>query len=224
MGMRILVTGGAGFIGSHVMERLASVGHEVCSVDNFNDYYDPAIKRKNIAAIKRQFRIVSYEVDIREKEKLRRVFRENQFDAVIHLAAMAGVRPSIQNPAYYYDVNITGTVNLLDLIKEAQIKRFIFASSSSVYGNNKKVPFSEEDFVDHPISPYAATKKSGELLCHTYHHLYGINTVCLRFFTVSTYPRGQPLRKIRCETNRFHSFYDLFLGLKPMWILSFHIF
>jgi UDP-glucuronate 4-epimerase len=191
MDMKILVTGGAGFIGSHVMERLAVVGHEVCSVDNFNDYYDPAIKRKNIAAIKRQFPVVSYEMDIREKERLRQVFRENHFDAVIHLAAMAGVRPSIQNPAYYYDVNITGTVNLLDLIKEAQIKHFIFASSSSVYGNNKKVPFSEKDFVDHPISPYAATKKSGELLCHTYHHLYDINTVCLRFFTVYG-PRQRP--------------------------------
>src|SRR6056297_941218 len=191
MGMRILVTGGAGFIGSHVMERLASVGHEVCSVDNFNDYYDPAIKRKNIAAIKRQFPVVSYEVDIREKEKLRQVLRENHFDAVIHLAAMAGVRPSIQNPAYYYDVNITGTLNILELMRERGLKKLIFASSSSVYGNNKKVPFSEDDFVDLPISPYAATKKSGELLCHTYHNLYDINIACLRFFTVYG-PRQRP--------------------------------
>ena len=143
--MRVLVTGGAGFIGSHLIERLLSAGHEVVSVDNFNDYYDPAVKHENIDAIRKDTGLektdrgfVSYEVDIRDQAALRQVFEKHAFDAVIHLAAMAGVRPSIENPAYYDDVNITGSVKLLELIREKQIRSFLFASSSSVYGNNTK--------------------------------------------------------------------------------------
>lgn len=194
----ILVTGGAGFIGSHLSERLIKEGNKVLVVDNFNNYYDPAIKRNNIEEVKKtcienNIHLDNYKVfegDIRDNEFLKEVFT-NKIDSIIHLAAMAGVRPSIENPALYYDVNITGTVNLLERCREKGIKQFIFASSSSVYGNNEKVSFAEGDRVDKQISPYAATKKSGELLCHTYHHLFGMNIACLRFFTVYG-PRQRP--------------------------------
>lgn len=194
----ILVTGGAGFIGSHLSERLLREGNRVLVIDNFNNYYDPAIKRNNVEEVKRtclenNIPLDNYKVfegDIRDKEFLGEVFLNN-IDSIMHLAAMAGVRPSIQDPALYYDVNITGTVNLLEKCREKDIKQFVFASSSSVYGNNEKVPFAECDRVDNPISPYAATKKSGELLCHTYHHLFGMNIACLRFFTVYG-PRQRP--------------------------------
>lgn len=194
----ILVTGGAGFIGSHLCEALLNKGNKVIVIDNFNNYYDPMIKRRNIDEIKNtvqrnnilnnNFKV--FEGDIRDKEKLDEIFNK-KIDIIVHLAAMAGVRPSIQNPKLYYDVNIMGTLNLLEKCKQCKITKFIFASSSSVYGNNKKVPFSENDNVDFPISPYAATKKSGELLLHTYHHLYNISTACLRFFTVYG-PRQRP--------------------------------
>lgn len=194
----ILVTGGAGFIGSHLCERLLKEGNKVLVIDNFNDYYDHNIKRNNIKEIietceknnidKENFKV--FEGDIRDNKFLEKVFL-NDIDCIMHLAAMAGVRPSIQNPSLYYDVNITGTLNLLEKCREKNIRKFVFASSSSVYGNNKKVPFSESDFVDNPISPYAATKKSGELLCHTYHHLYDMDIACLRFFTVYG-PRQRP--------------------------------
>lgn len=194
----ILVTGGAGFIGSHLCERLLKEGNKVLVIDNFNDYYDPNIKRNNIKEIietcevnnidKESFKV--FEGDIRDNKFLEKVFLNN-IDCIMHLAAMAGVRPSIQNSNLYYDVNITGTLNLLEKCRENNIKNFVFASSSSVYGNNEKVPFAESDFVDYPISPYAATKKSGELLCHTYHHLYDIDIACLRFFTVYG-PRQRP--------------------------------
>ena len=194
----ILVTGGAGFIGSHLSERLLKEGNNVLVIDNFNDYYDPKIKRNNIEEVKKtcldnNISLNNYKVfegDIRDNDFLKEVF-SNKIDSVMHLAAMAGVRPSIQNPSLYYDVNITGTVNLLERCRENGIKQFVFASSSSVYGNNKKIPFSESDRVDNPISPYAATKKSGELLCHTYHHLFDMNIACLRFFTVYG-PRQRP--------------------------------
>lgn len=194
----ILVTGGAGFIGSHLSERLLKEGNKVLVIDNFNDYYNPKIKRNNIEEVKKtcldnNISLNNYKVfegDIRDNNFLKEVF-SNKIDSVIHLAAMAGVRPSIQNPSLYYDVNITGTVNLLERCRESGIKQFVFASSSSVYGNNEKIPFSENDRVDNPISPYAATKKSGELLCHTYHHLFDINIACLRFFTVYG-PRQRP--------------------------------
>lgn len=194
----ILVTGGAGFIGSHLSERLLKEGNKVLVIDNFNNYYNPEIKRNNLEEVKKtciengisleNFKV--FEGDIRDKGFLKEVF-SNKIDSIMHLAAMAGVRPSIQDPSLYYDVNITGTVNLLQICRENNIKQFVFASSSSVYGNNEKVPFSESDRVDNPISPYAATKKSGELLCHTYHHLFDMNIACLRFFTVYG-PRQRP--------------------------------
>ncbi|MBS6041966.1 MAG: GDP-mannose 4,6-dehydratase [Clostridium baratii] len=194
----ILITGGAGFIGSHLSERLLKEGNKVFIIDNFNDYYDPKIKRNNVEEVKKTCLVNNipldnykvFEGDIRDNDFLKEVFT-NKVDSIMHLAAMAGVRPSIQNPSLYYDVNITGTVNLLERCRENNIKQFVFASSSSVYGNNEKIPFSESDRVDNPISPYAATKKSGELLCHTYHHLFDMNIACLRFFTVYG-PRQRP--------------------------------
>ncbi|MDK0919111.1 SDR family NAD(P)-dependent oxidoreductase [Clostridium perfringens] len=194
----ILVTGGAGFIGSHLSERLLKEGNKVLVIDSFNNYYDPAIKRNNVKEVKKtcienNIPLNNYKVfegDIRDNEFLKEVF-SNKIDSIMHLAAMAGVRPSIEDPSLYYDVNITGTVNLLERCRETGVKQFVFASSSSVYGNNEKVPFAESDRVDNPISPYAATKKSGELLCHTYHHLFNMNIACLRFFTVYG-PRQRP--------------------------------
>ncbi len=185
MSKNILVTGGAGFIGSHLVEKLlAEKTVRVAALDNFNEFYSPEIKRANLAAAAEnpQFRL--YETDICDAEKLRKVFNENEFDAIVHLAAWAGVRPSLLNPKLYTEVNVSGTLNLLELAKEFNIKQFVFGSSSSVYGINSKIPFSEEDKIQNPISPYAATKAAGELLCHTFSHLYGIRTICLRFFTV----------------------------------------
>ena len=189
--MTILVTGAAGFIGSHLSERLVRQGMSVVGLDNFDPFYEPAVKWNNIAELltSPNFRLV--EGDIRNPVLAEKVFREGQFDMVVHLAAKAGVRPSIQDPAGYVDVNINGTVILLEAARAAGIKKFIFASSSSVYGNNEKVPFSETDNVDNPISPYAATKKAGELICYTYSHLYGMDMTCLRFFTVYG-PRQRP--------------------------------
>ena len=189
--MAILVTGGAGFIGSHLMERLIRDGREVICLDDFNDYYSPALKRRNIESVRRcgEFRL--YEGDIRDRGLCARIFQENRVDVVVHLAARAGVRVSLEQPALYQDVNCTGTTNLLELSRTHDVKKFVFGSSSSVYGNNTKVPFSEEDRVDEPISPYAASKRAGELLCTTYHHLYKMPTACLRFFTVYG-PRQRP--------------------------------
>lgn len=195
----VLITGGAGFIGSHLVERLLNEKNRIIIVDNFNDYYNPAIKERNIQELmkrKKQLNLDKnylkvYREDIRDSALIKRIFNDNKINIVVHLAAMAGVRPSLQNPKLYYDVNVNGTLNLLEECKKREINKFIFASSSSVYGNNQKVPFSESDFVDYPISPYAATKKSGELLCHTYHHLYDISVACLRFFTVYG-PRQRP--------------------------------
>lgn len=186
-----LVTGGAGFIGSHLVDNLLSEGNNVISIDNFDDFYSRDVKLKNIsnALTFDTFQLV--EGDIRDRKILDNLFSNNFFDVVIHLAAKAGVRPSIEDPKGYYDVNISGTLNILEAMKAYDIKKMIFASSSSVYGNNKKVPFSESDIVDFPISPYAATKKSGELLCHTFHHLYDLKINCLRFFTVYG-PRQRP--------------------------------
>jgi UDP-glucuronate 4-epimerase len=187
----ILVTGGAGFIGSHLVGRLLADGERVTVLDNFNDFYDPAIKRANVAAHCQFDNYSLVEGDIRDAALVGRVFENGSFDQVIHLAAMAGVRPSVMNPVLYHEVNLIGTMNILESMRRFSVPRLIFASSSSVYGNNEKVPFSESDSVDHPISPYAATKKAGELMTYTYHHLYGIKTVCLRFFTVYG-PRQRP--------------------------------
>jgi len=187
---RALVTGAAGFIGSHLCERLLADGWAVTGVDNFDDFYDPQIKRRNIAKCltSGSFRLV--EADIRDSATLDEAI-DNGVEVVVHLAAKAGVRPSIIEPVLYADVNVTGTVVLLELAKTHKIGKFIFGSSSSVYGNNEKVPFAEDDNVDFPISPYAATKKAGELICHTYHHLCGMAVTCLRFFTVYG-PRQRP--------------------------------
>ncbi|MDR1690099.1 MAG: GDP-mannose 4,6-dehydratase [Clostridiales bacterium] len=191
----ILLTGGAGFIGSHTAEALLSKGYGVCVADSFNNFYSPSVKRDNIKCIEASAKgagaLKVYETDIRNLKGIDEIFASHNFSAVIHLAAYAGVRPSIENAPLYTDVNINGTLNILECMKKYGVSRLVFASSSSVYGNNKKVPFSETDFVDNPISPYAATKKAGELLCHTYSHLYGINSACLRFFTVYG-PRQRP--------------------------------
>jgi UDP-glucuronate 4-epimerase len=182
---RILVTGGAGFIGSHLVDKLLAEGAwQVSALDNFNDFYEPAVKRANVAPHldNPDFRL--YEADICRAESLREIFAENRFDAVVHLAAWAGVRPSLLNPKLYTEVNVNGTLNLLEAAREAGVRQFVFGSSSSVYGINCKVPFAEDDPIQQPISPYAATKAAGELLCHTFSHLYDLRTVCLRFFTV----------------------------------------
>ncbi len=188
--MKVLVTGAAGFIGSHLCERLLGDGWQVLGVDNFDDFYDPQIKRSNIAGCLENENFELVEGDIRDRDAMDEMVGKD-IDIIVHLAARAGVRPSIAQPLLYADVNINGTAVLLEAAKEQGISKFIFASSSSVYGNNEKVPFSEEDNVDFPISPYAATKKAGELICHTYHHLYGISVTCLRFFTVYG-PRQRP--------------------------------
>ncbi|MCB9916178.1 MAG: GDP-mannose 4,6-dehydratase [Planctomycetes bacterium] len=187
---RILVTGGAGFIGSHLCERLLERGDEVTVLDNFNDFYDPAIKRRNATLVERAGgRVV--EGDFRDAEQVTALFDEGRFEAVVHLGAMAGVRPSLLDPLHYEDVNVRGTLVLLEEIRRRGGVRFVFASSSSVYGKNEDVPFREDDDIHHPVSPYAATKRAGELMCFTFHHLYGIPTTCLRFFTVYG-PRQRP--------------------------------
>jgi len=189
-----LVTGGAGFIGSHLCSELLRHGKRVISVDSFCDFYDPEIKRANIRAVESEDAngaFVSVEGDIRDTGLLDEVFDKYCPDLVYHIAAYAGVRPSIENPALYYSVNVDGTLSVLECMRRHGVRDLVFASSSSVYGNNRKLPFSEVDSVDNPISPYAATKKAGELLCHTYHHLHGISVACLRFFTVYG-PRQRP--------------------------------
>lgn len=188
--MKAVVTGAAGFIGSHLTERLLKDGWSVIGIDSFDEFYAPSIKRRNIARARENPRFQLVEADIRDKEAMQQAV-PNDVDTIVHLAARAGVRPSIEQPALYADVNINGTVVMLEVARGQGIKKFVFASSSSVYGNNEKVPFSEEDNVDFPISPYAATKKAGELICHTYHHLYEIDMTCLRFFTVYG-PRQRP--------------------------------
>lgn len=180
-----MVTGGAGFIGSHLVERLLGEGGwRVTVIDDLNDFYSPARKRENLRPFLDSPDFSFVEADIRDADGLRRLFDENEFDVIVHLAARAGVRPSLCHPKLYADTNINGTLNLLELARDFDIKQFVFGSSSSVYGINSKVPFSEDDRIHQPISPYASTKAAGELLCHTYSHLFGIRTVCLRFFTV----------------------------------------
>ena len=186
--MRILVTGGAGFIGSHVCEALLARGEELVVLDDFDDFYDPALKRRNAALLKKA-RVV--EGDIRDRALLKKLFAEGRFEAVIHLAARAGVRPSLADPLLYEDVNVRGTLALLEELKTRPQTRFVFASSSSVYGDNEKLPYQESDDIHLPVSPYAATKRAGELFSYTYHHLYGLPVTCLRFFTVYG-PRQRP--------------------------------
>ena len=211
--MKYLVTGGSGFIGSHLVEHLLKNRHSVINIDNFDDFYDYRIKIRNtLESVGKPFEFSFhnkehdiqklifetstkhyqiYNQDIRDKAGLEKIFSKHKIDAVIHLAALAGVRPSIEKPLEYEEVNVKGTMNLWELCNEFNIKKIICASSSSIYGNNTKIPFSESDNVDQPISPYAATKKCTEILGHVYHHLYGINMIYLRFFTVYG-PRQRP--------------------------------
>ena len=189
--MRIFVTGAAGFIGSNLADSLLKRGDIVMGIDNFDAFYDRKLKEDNIknALGNKQFHFE--EGDIRDNGFIEKCLKEFRPDVIVHLAAKAGVRPSLINPQEYYDVNVMGTLNILESMRKNNLKRMIFASSSSVYGNNSKVPFSESDNVDSPISPYAASKKTGELICHTYHHLYDFDIFCLRFFTVYG-PRQRP--------------------------------
>jgi UDP-glucuronate 4-epimerase len=180
--MKLLVTGGAGFIGSHLVERLLARGDEVVVLDNLNDYYDPRIKRENLAGFSKSKSVVFVEGDILDVALLERIFTGHKFDVIVHLAARAGVRPSLEQPLLYEQVNCGGTLNMLEMARKNGIKRFVFASSSSVYGD-VAVPF-REDAEMRPLSPYGATKAAGELFCRNYHHLYGISCNALRFFTV----------------------------------------
>jgi UDP-glucuronate 4-epimerase len=206
--MTVLVTGGAGFIGSHLCEHLLANGHRVVCLDNFDDFYDPLLKERNIAVALSNNAFHFIRGDIRDEAVLRGIFGRFAIDAVAHLAAKAGVRPSIQHPEIYMDVNVQGTVRLLEAMRQAKVKRLLFGSSSSIYGNQVKMPFSETDDVSQPISPYAASKHSGELLCHVYHHLYGLEVACLRFFTVYG-PRQRPDLAI-------HKFTQLALSGQPI--------
>jgi UDP-glucuronate 4-epimerase len=187
--MRVLVTGGAGFIGSHLVEKLLAAGHAAAILDDFNNFYDPAIKLANIASVTRNARV--FRVDLRDNNAVRGLFRREKFDAIAHLAARAGVRPSIAQPQLYYDTNVNGTLHLLEAARTVGIERFILASSSSVYGISKTVPFSEDMHLTQTISPYAASKIAAEFLCSTFSHLYGMRVVTLRYFTVYG-PRQRP--------------------------------
>jgi len=200
--MRILVTGGAGFIGSHLVEKLLSLNHEVVILDDFNDFYDPQIKHANIAGFAKDVPVRN--VDLRDNDSVRSVFRQKKIDAIVHLAARAGVRPSIQSPRLYYDTNVIGTLNLLEAARVTGTQRFIFASSSSVYGASKTVPFSEEQHLTQTLSPYGATKIGGEFLCSTYSHLYQMRVVALRYFTVYG-PRQRPDLAIHQFARRIHA-------------------
>jgi len=200
--MRILVTGGAGFIGSHLVENLLAAGHDVAILDDFNDFYDPQIKRENVSAVSKDIAI--HHVDLRDSTAVRNVFHREKFEAIAHLAARAGIRPSIQHSQLYYDTNVTGTLHLLDAARVTGVERFIFASSSSVYGISKTVPFSEDQHLTQTLSPYAATKIAGEFLCSTYSHLYQMKVVALRYFTVYG-PRQRPDLAIHQFTRRIYA-------------------
>ena len=189
--MKYLVTGAAGFIGNFVAERLCKEGHEVVGLDNLNDYYDPNLKLARLKRIEHFDNFTFVKMDLADRDGIANLFKEQQFERVIHLAAQAGVRYSIENPMAYIDSNIVGFTTILEGCRHNNIKHLVYASSSSVYGANKKIPFSTDDSVDHPVSLYAATKKSNELMAHTYSHLYNIPTTGLRFFTVYG-PWGRP--------------------------------
>ena len=179
-----LITGGAGFIGSSLTEKLLNEGNKVIAIDNFCDFYNPSIKENNVKEFLNNSNYTLYILDIRSNADITKIFNENKIDVVVHLAAMAGVRPSIENPVLYQEVNCMGTQNILETMKENNVSNLVMASSSSVYGNTKEVPFSEDMVVDFAISPYAATKKANEVMTHVYHKLFNLNVIMLRFFTV----------------------------------------
>src|SRR5438552_4039639 len=200
--MRVLVTGGAGFIGSHLVEKLLASGHEVVILDDFNDFYDPQTKHANIAGLARD--VTVYHVDLRDSESVRNLFHREKVDAIAHLAARAGVRPSIQQPRLYYDTNVTGTLHLLEAALVTGVELFVFASSSSVNGVSKRLPFSEDQHLTQTLSPYGATKIAGEFLCSTYSHLYQLRVAALRYFTVYG-PRQRPDLAIHQFTRRIYA-------------------
>jgi UDP-glucuronate 4-epimerase len=200
--MRILVTGGAGFIGSHLVEKLLAAGHQVAILDDFNDFYDPQVKYANVAGFAKD--VTMYHVDLRDGASVRDLFHREKFETVAHLAARAGVRPSIQHPELYYDTNVSGTLHLLDAASVTGVERFVFASSSSVYGISQTVPFSEDQHLTQTLSPYAATKIAGEFLCSTYSHLNQMRVVALRYFTVYG-PRQRPDLAIHQFTRRIYA-------------------
>ncbi len=208
MSSHILVTGGAGFIGSHLTHRLLGRGDRVTVIDDFNDFYDPQRKRANVAPFLSRQDYELVEGDIRDQELVQTLFERGSFDGVVHLAARAGVRPSLQEPILYEETNCIGTLRLLEAARHYGPEVFIFGSSSSVYGINEKVPFAETDEINQPISPYATTKRTGELLCYNYSHLYGLRTACLRFFTVYG-PAQRPEMAI-------HKFTDLIANHRPV--------
>ena len=199
--MRILVTGGAGFIGSHLVEKLLAAGHAVSILDDFNDFYDPQIKRRNIAGVSKDVAI--HQIDLRNGDGVRNLFHRERFETIAHLAARAGVRPSIQNPQLYYDTNVAGTLHLLEVARMTGVERVIFASSSSVYGTSQTAPFSEARPLGQTLSPYGATKIAGEFLCSTNSHLYHIRVIALRYFTVYG-PRQRPDLAIHQFTGKIH--------------------
>lgn len=202
----------AGFIGSHTAKALAKRGDEVVGIDNFNDYYSPKLKEDRVNIFLKDCKFPIHRLDIGNREEIRKVFQENKFDQVCHLAAQAGVRYSLDNPGIYIQSNIVGTHNLLECCREFGVKNFIFASSSSVYGGNEKIPFAETDAVDRPVSLYAATKKTNELEAYSYHHLFGLNVSGLRFFTVYG-PWGRP-------DMAYFKFTDLIVNGRPIEVYN----
>lgn len=206
--MNILVTGGAGFIGSHLVEKLLHENHQVSVIDNFDPFYPREIKQKNLESVQHFQKFDFHEIDIQDRFALEVLFEKRRFDLVVHLAAKAGVRPSIANPVAYYRTNVEGTINLLECCRRSGVGKFILASTSSIYGNTNKVPFHEDDPVDKPVSPYGASKKAAELICYSYHHLYKIHIHALRFFTVYG-PRQRPDLAI-------HKFFDLVMHDQPL--------
>lgn len=190
-GKSVLVTGVGGFIGSNLVEKISNEYDHIIGIDNLNNYYDVELKKTNLSILRKIKNFSFFKIDIRDYSELEKLFKNYKIKKIIHLAAQAGVRYSLENPFFYEETNIKGTLNLLELSRKYNIKHFIFASSSSVYGNQKKTPFNEEDPINKPISVYAATKQAGESLCYTYNHLYDIDINCLRFFTVYG-PRGRP--------------------------------
>lgn len=201
---RLLVTGGAGFIGSHLVDTLLGDGLQVVCLDDFNDFYDPQDKRRNVEPHRKTDGYQLIEADIRDRDRVFAIVDEARPDVVVHLAARAGVRPSVEDPFLYETTNVAGTLNLLEACRRYAVRRFVFGSSSSIYGTNTKVPFAEDDPVPEQVSPYAATKLAGEALCNTYAHLYDLSITSLRFFTVYG-PRQRPDLAIRKFAERIRS-------------------